>query len=194
MPFGREVSVSPQDEDASSCHSSISSIGNHSHTLNHPPRLSNSNIYCCRETKDAFEKSSRRTSITSYDDEMAKMIDKLYLTRNNENDWQKSSATSLDMRETLIISINKLAKNVPACVLRKISRDSTDTQQKQLPPLAEERRDDNIPSSSSKLPYSETYQGALLFIDMSGFTKLAQILDVESLSKVRERIEKQNNF
>ena len=36
-----------------------------------------------------------------------------------------------------------------------------------------------------KIPHATKYKAALLFIDMSGFTKISQQLDVESLSKVR---------
>lgn len=36
------------------------------------------------------------------------------------------------------------------------------------------------------MPYANTYSAALLFVDMSGFTKLSQMLDLESLSKVSQ--------
>ena len=51
----------------------------------------------------------------------------------------------------------------------------------------------NAPDARSKdklrgqrLPSADTYHCALLFVDISGFTKLSNLLDPESLSKVRE--------
>jgi class 3 adenylate cyclase len=130
------------------------------------------------------------------DEEMAKMMSKILLTSSASH---STIGSSLANRAALITAITKLAKNVPACVLRKISKDSqsiTDSCQKEtLPSLSEGgQSDDIITSNDSDAPYSETYRGALLFVDMSGFTKLAQVLDVESLSKVRERIELQLPF
>jgi class 3 adenylate cyclase len=40
------------------------------------------------------------------------------------------------------------------------------------------------------LPHASMYHCALLFVDISGFTKLSTLLDPESLSKVSSEIEK----
>lgn len=42
-----------------------------------------------------------------------------------------------------------------------------------------------LPQNTLKMPYATKQQCALVFVDISGFTKLSTILDEESLSKVR---------
>ena len=90
-----------------------------------------------------------------------------------------SLGVSLAKRAGVIESINWLGRHVPTCVLSEISKDvlcrtGTDV-------LADSRKT----KKTMELPHAIRYEAALLFIDMSGFTKLSQSLDVESLSKVR---------
>lgn len=73
-------------------------------------------------------------------------------------------------QEVLLVidSIRWMSGHIPRCVLQDLTRHAMLSQKKIMP----------------KMPYAQTYRAALLFIDMSGFTKLSQLLDVESLSKV----------
>lgn len=75
------------------------------------------------------------------------------------------------------LSIKKLSMHVPACVLKKLTKDmikSQNIEEGEEKHEADSQCEDNV----------EVYQGALLFVDMSGFTKLSQALEVEELSKV----------
>jgi hypothetical protein len=47
-------------------------------------------------------------------------------------------------------------------------------------------RSKQMPQQTLKMPYSTTKECALVFVDISGFTKLSTILDEESLSKVSQ--------
>lgn len=79
---------------------------------------------------------------------------------------------TLAKRAVTIDAIHRYSRHVPNCVLKDIYSEAT---------LA----DTNVEiAQSNTTPKSQKYQAALLFIDMSGFTKLSQALDVESLSKV----------
>jgi hypothetical protein len=66
-------------------------------------------------------------------------------------------------------SICWLARHVPYCVLKDLLQDV----------------EEGLPIS---LPYTSYRKCALLFVDISGFTKLSQILSVENLSKVSSSI------
>jgi hypothetical protein len=81
------------------------------------------------------------------------------------------STSLLAERVSVIESITWLGRHVPRCVIRDISREVLRIDQKE--------------DSFLVMPYVQTYRAALLFIDMSGFTKLSLLLDLESLSKVR---------
>lgn len=75
------------------------------------------------------------------------------------------------------LSIKKLSMHVPTCVLKKLTKDMIESQNIEE---AEEKHE----AGSQCEENVEVYQGALLFVDMSGFTKLSQALEVEELSKV----------
>ncbi len=93
----------------------------------------------------------------------------------NEIDISEMDAKSIEKEKQLnIISIKWMSGYVPRCVLQDLTEQAMVGR--------------NIDSDSSRMPYSQTHDAALLFIDMSGFTKLSQMLDVENLSKVRRII------
>lgn len=73
---------------------------------------------------------------------------------------------------SVIESIRWMSSHVPRCVMQDLTKEAM---------LVHKRE-----NSMSKMPFAQTYRAALLFIDMSGFTQLSQLLDVESLSKVRK--------
>jgi hypothetical protein len=68
-------------------------------------------------------------------------------------------------RSNLTDSICWLARHIPYCVLTDLLQDA----EEDLPVV---------------LPYASYHKCALLFVDISGFTKLSQVLNVEHLSKV----------
>lgn len=85
---------------------------------------------------------------------------------------RNSLGLELAKRNATINSIKWLGRHIPTCALSQISDEvlqltKNDGDQKPI-----------------ELPRATTYRSALLFIDMSGFTKLSQNLDVENLSKV----------
>ncbi len=81
-------------------------------------------------------------------------------------------AISFNERDSIIESIEWLARHVPRCVMKDLSLDALRYQRDEETKLT--------------MPYANTYSAALLFVDMSGFTKLSQMLDLESLSKVSQ--------
>ena len=81
-----------------------------------------------------------------------------------------TSRTYHPKRSSIIKSINRLGRHVPRCVVNDLSKEVSRLERSEQPMLV--------------LPYARTYRAALLLIDMSGFTKLSLLLDVESLSKV----------
>lgn len=83
----------------------------------------------------------------------------------------------LNERLSLTESITTLGRHVPNCVMH----DLTMQVQGGLHVQASQRNEE---PSKLIVPHSQTYTAALLFIDMSGFTKLSLLLDLESLSKV----------
>ena len=82
-----------------------------------------------------------------------------------------SKYVSFSERDSVIDSIKWLSRHVPRCVIRDLCDDAFRHQRNEETKLT--------------LPHAKTYSAALLFIDMSGFTKLSQMMDLESLSKVR---------
>ena len=85
----------------------------------------------------------------------------------------RSKALSQDI-SLIIESIRWMSSHVPRCVIQDLTKEA----------MLVHKKENNM----SKMPFSRTYRAALLFIDMSGFTKLSQLLDVESLSKVRHDV------
>ena len=77
----------------------------------------------------------------------------------------------LTERSSLINSITWLERHVPKCVMSDLREEVI--------------RIHNNEKSMLKMPYAQTYSAALLFVDMSGFTQLCLLLDLESLSRVR---------
>ena len=75
-------------------------------------------------------------------------------------------------RVAMIDTVTRLGHHVPNCVLSDIYQEACN------------RSKDVQIDHSCDMPKPKEYHAALLFVDMSGFTKLSQVLDVESLSKV----------
>lgn len=69
-------------------------------------------------------------------------------------------------RSKISESISWLARHVPYCLLKDLLHDV----------------EEGLPIA---LPYATYRRCALLFVDISGFTKLSQIMSVENLSKVK---------
>jgi hypothetical protein len=69
-------------------------------------------------------------------------------------------------RSKISESISWLARHVPFCLLKDLLHDV----------------EEGLPIA---LPYATYRRCALLFVDISGFTKLSQIMSVENLSKVK---------
>lgn len=109
------------------------------------------------------------------DDQMAMAMLGKMMSANNLGCGPAFLGIELAKRASIVDSINWLGRHVPCCVLCTIHKEALAVEQDISLPIA---------SLKSRLPTSESYQAALLFIDMSGFTKLSQALDVESLSKV----------
>ncbi len=104
-------------------------------------------------------------------------------------------SSSAAERTAIIKSINWLGRHVPQCVLSELSdevvqfgdmnsRDEAANVPRQLIETPHVSVNEKL---TMELPYATEYKAALLFIDMSGFTKISQELDVESLSKVTIR-------
>ncbi len=106
------------------------------------------------------------------DDDAAKMIAKLISSKPGFDRKESTFGISLLKRATIIESINWLGRHVPSCALNEISQHVV------------KFGDKTGEAAPMLLPHVSSYSSALLFIDMSGFTKLSQLLDVESLSKV----------
>jgi hypothetical protein len=106
------------------------------------------------------------------DDETAMMMTKLLSASGRFNRKEATFGMSLLKRATIVESIKWLGRHIPGCALHDICKYVVKMQDREL---------DIKPMM---FPHVTKYQAALLFIDMSGFTKLSQSLDVESLSKV----------
>jgi len=153
----------------SSSHSSLSSLEDHR------PELSNSRLHDHVDDDD------------DDDDDIAKTLSKL------------GSIQSIQIGETLIEraalteSIDWLSRHVPRCVLTSLKEDAISMvqgsqQQSGTPKRSILKRimSKSIVSPVGKimaLPHAHTYQAALLFVDISGFTSLSQGLDLNTLSK-----------
>jgi hypothetical protein len=176
----QELASSEVQENIAS-HSSVSSLGEPINTLTVNPN-------CPRPvpTKSPTNGRSPETLVPINDDKMATIMRKLLLPKSSST--METIATSLARRAVIIESINRLAKHVPYCVLSKISIDAinvTAESENNSPSRADFGMNDSF-MTQSDFKHVTTSRGALLFIDMSGFTQLSQALNVESLSKVRE--------
>lgn len=98
----------------------------------------------------------------------------------------------LSEKVATIESINWLGRHVPRCVIRDLYREVLRIRKQEAPlevqnlkraQSGEDREEHEY--SAYEMPQAKTYSAALLFIDMSGFSKLSLLLDLESLSKVR---------
>lgn len=74
-------------------------------------------------------------------------------------------------RASIVESITLLGNHVPKCVMHDLT----------LEVLRKQKR---MEQSKLIIPHSQTYSAALLFVDISGFTKLSLLMNLESLSRV----------
>ena len=120
---------------------------------------------------------------STYDDlsvKLAKLSKKASVVQFDPSfDSSNTTSTSFERRQSrqtdkrsLKESISWLERHVPRCVMRDLTREVLRLNTKEKKYLV--------------MPHAQTYKAALLFIDMSGFTKLSLLLDLESLSKVRQ--------
>ncbi len=103
------------------------------------------------------------------DDDSAEMLVNKHLSSEESQNKKIQLVPTLAERAATIESIKWLGRHIPRCTLRQIS---------------EHVNKESIEGTTMSLPHVSYYQAALLFIDMSGFTKLSQQLNVESLSQV----------
>jgi len=187
------------DEDAS-CSSSVSSLGHVSHLDPILDHVKETPAFRRDEQSERTINSHKDTADNG--DDIAKMMTDMVAGKSI-----LSLGVSLAQRAAVVESINWLARHVPRCVLSQICREtlwlnsSSTNQTRDTDVIRPRRRGSivNIPARDTErslqnpmeLPNVKRYEAALLFIDISGFTKLAQLLDVESLSKVRIIIKKQ---
>ena len=146
--------------------------------------------YCCNDELDESDNEA-----------MAKLSDVM----------QQNSDCNLisnydDERGILLESIRRLGNHIPECVLSELNQEIIILTQIEKQKLHNEKklqnnmmRSDSTQESANKipletippirrepmsLPYATRHTSALLFVDISGFTKLSTLLSVESLSKV----------
>mmetsp|Transcript_20356 Transcript_20356/g.23384 ORF Transcript_20356/g.23384 Transcript_20356/m.23384 type:complete len:1580 (-) Transcript_20356:160-4899(-) len=96
------------------------------------------------------------------------MAAKLMPAQINEKDGSLNIASLPAEIACTIESITWLGRHVPRCVMRDLSREVLQLHKNEKPMV---------------IPCAHTYRAALIFIDISGFTKLSLLLDLESLSK-----------
>ncbi len=120
-----------------------------------------------------------------------------------DTEMPQSISTLIAEKVAMLESISWLGRHVPRCVIRDLYSEVLRIRKKEAlvyknqkkakikppdgerdwtPPSVEEGNETYL---EMKMPQAETYSAALLFIDMSGFSKLSLMLDLESLSRVR---------
>ena len=134
------------------------------------------------------------------DDEVAKNLANL-MSRGASLGAVLNAGISIAERNTLKESIMRFSSHIPKCVVADLVADVLNEQDAEAVrrrssgsfPETEDtqrRRSSHKRSSARKpmvIPHAVRYECALLFVDISGFTAISRILDVESLSKVSSR-------
>lgn len=111
---------------------------------------------------------------------------------NVESFQRRNSLSKVTDRETIIDSINWLGRHVPQCVIKQLTEEVMQTPSQSNVSksrsfhFGRRSNDSSAQIVDMEMPFGTHYKAAFLFIDMSGFTKLSQKLDVESFSKVRK--------
>jgi hypothetical protein len=163
------------------------------------------------EDKDGPEKDTEKEVLT--DDDVAKRLSNL-MSRGESLSAALNVGLSVVERTTLIESIILYSRHVPNCVVADLVAEVMNEQDSSK--FGRQKSwTSNIPevepkgflrsSSSSRnrgslssrrrsitrkpmtIPHTTSYECALLFVDISGFTAISRLLDVESLSKVRRK-------
>ena len=111
-----------------------------------------------------FEQTSTETKAEIEESSPSKILDHV------EEGSSYNITHLLTERLNLIESIHLLGRHSPQCVMNDLQHEVLRISKHQ--------------TSQMHIPHAKIYEAALLFIDMSGFTKLSQLLDLESLSKV----------
>ena len=132
-----------------------------------------------------------------YEDDKAEMITKLMANHSG------IVTSSLVERSNLITRVTCLSRHVPGCVLKSLfepiikARRNNGGQDSRADDENHDDDDDHDETNQSHsyssisnpplivedtLPLTHSHHGALLFVDISGFTQLSLVMDVESLS------------
>ena len=124
-----------------------------------------------------------------YEDDKAEMITKLMANHSG------IVTSSLVERSNLITRVTCLSRHVPGCVLKSLfepivkARRYNGGQSSLTDDDDETQRSHSYSSISNPsiivedaMPLTNSHHGALLFVDISGFTQLSLVMDVESLS------------
>ena len=152
--------------------------------------------------------SSSISSIVDSDDFHDKLSIRSKMSSDVENEavgiisnvMQSEGATNITKllldRVELIRSTKWLGNHIPNCVLRDLTTETMEKMRMQndsnihnigdnvVDNIGGDDCDEKQEEPEMKIPYSQDYEAAMLFVDISGFTKLSQLLDLESLSKV----------
>lgn len=121
---------------------------------------------------DMEDTSSISSSMSSFPDPTLKQQHTVSFEPPTTLLENSSRGVSFSERDSVIESIKWLRRHVPRCVITDLCDDA----------LRHQRNEE----TKLTMPHAKSYSAALLFIDMSGFTKLSQMMDLESLSKVRD--------
>jgi len=121
------------------------------------------------------------------DDEVADMMEQIILSEKGSVVMEK---TMNDIeRSCMVETTQSLGRHVPACVMAQLTCETLRLAETEESTCSSKAKYGFPMSSHSKasipmeMPHATQYEAALLFVDMSGFTKISQKLDVESLSK-----------
>ena len=171
----------------------------HSHSNSQTPLKCN-----IIKNKDETEREKEEEALS--DDNMAQKLSHLMSSGESLGAALKVGL-SLAERTSLIESIMLYSRHVPNCVVADLvaevinEQDSKSGQQRKSFNLSgvatksvrrssfESKRRESFSSRKRSrkpmtIPHSTSYECALLFVDISGFTAISRLLDVESLSKV----------
>lgn len=172
---GLRAAEGSQDESCSSFASSISSLLDEVHgmdiNLMVPSMIHFENEMECSNNNDGETKQD--SQIDDATEDAAARIISSYLGTHDRNLVlsQSGNINSLLLeRASLIQSITWLGRHVPSCVMQDVIKEVSHIYKRE--------------ESRLIMPHAQIYKAALLFIDMSGFTQLSLLLDLESLSKV----------
>jgi len=156
-------------DDAHSFCSSISSLDGNDNSSRSQPSSNNivDNLPFEKNSSSSTTKSVSTPSKLTSDGEEPGIMHAIMMRRGSLGSVEISNM--IEERSNIIESIHWLGRHVPRCVLRDLTTSVSCLTEDGDPAIG--------------LPLASTYTGALLFIDMSGFTKLSLMLDLNRLSR-----------